>query len=153
MNKGSASQLKEERVTSTQRFLHRPHPDVIGGVVERDGFLDGAFSSGSTHAATLSSEYVKYLTRKARLKYSNPVRERWQKATGKIYVQRTERYSLWTFREIGGWTVHRVPRGEGVRQMLTTLLGDTPILCSSFAVAAKLAEESSPNPPLMLHWL
>ena len=147
MNKGSASQRRKSSATNSLHRLDGPTPFEIVG---RKGLLEETSQDWATHVAPISTEYVKYVSGESRLESVKSIRERWQKGPLKANVRwRVEGYTLLIFREPGGWIVHRERDG---RQTLSTTLGDMPILCRSFAAAAKLAEASHPSPPPHLHW-
>jgi hypothetical protein len=147
MAKSSARQRRKSSATNSLNRLDGPTPFEIVG---RKGLLKETSQDWATHVAPISTGYVKYVSGESRLEPAKSILKRWQKGPGKVRVRwRTEGYTLLIFREPGGWIAHRQ---GGDRQTLSTTLGDMPILCPSFAAAAKLAEASNPSPPPHLHW-
>jgi hypothetical protein len=114
---------------------------VIGGVEQ---------SSDGDLFATLSPEYIRRAAREPAVS----VRKRWDVNSNNIYFIDTENFALWLVPEPGGWIIMRAlgsPSSFDL-QTLCNILGDMPILCSRWEVAAQLAEACHPTPLAVLQW-
>jgi hypothetical protein len=133
-------------------------PNMIQNVIPRDQVDLGVRhydSEWATHFAIISKQYLAYVAQHTPL--AAPFPKNWTAARGKGFSFRCRvmgNHSLTLCKYGRGWsiTTSRSSNEFVAGSVLTEMLGNMPVLCTSAALAAILGEACCPTPLPMLVW-
>jgi len=138
----------------TREFFNGQYPYVK--VVPRLEATDKtSFARGATLFAKVKEKYIAHLTRGTERENRKSLLSRWTHVSifdGVSYVETFGRYFVTVEKHRGGWTVARHTDYFDDARVLTTTLGDFPVLFPSLRKAVAVVEVCVPDPPPGMIW-